>query len=439
MSSEFTAKFFVELLDELKASKKQQKQAIIQSLLDPSLSYHDQVVWVLHALMDPYQRFHVKIAPPKGGDRTKDGLCALSTPDSEWESGRGLRVLLGQLFGREITGNDARDAVCRFLDQCDGASHELLYRILKKDPRCGASSTTFNAIAPVAIPKFDCSLAQPYEERHVAGWPVMAEKKYDGMRALIEVDVEKREAHPLSRNGLPIPALNHLMGQVVDAGLRPDSHFIDCEVQKSGDRDFEQSISSARSHAPAEGMELKVFAVVPRADYLRGSYKTNREVREELTQIFQESKAIPSFMSPSECWEVGSHEEVMLLFGQLLEKGQEGLVLKQPNWEYLCKRNRGWLKTKDVKDLDAEVIGIFGGEAGTKYEGKLGGVVIDVDGVEVRVGSGFSDAERSLLWDDPQSILGHVVEVRYHEKTPDGSLRHPRFVRVRFDKDADNL
>ena len=30
-----------------------------------------------------------------------------------------------------------------------------------------------------------------------------------------------------------------------------------------------------------------------------------------------------------------------------------------------------------------------------------------------------------------QSVIGRLIEVKYHEITPDGSMRHPRFARVR--------
>ena len=69
-----------------------------------------------------------------------------------------------------------------------------------------------------------------------------------------------------------------------------------------------------------------------------------------------------------------------------------------------------------------------------KHAGKLGSVIVDFEGVEVQVGSGFSDALRDQIWEDPENFIGRVIEVRYQEETPDGSLRFPTFVCFRNDK-----
>lgn len=68
----------------------------------------------------------------------------------------------------------------------------------------------------------------------------------------------------------------------------------------------------------------------------------------------------------------------------------------------------------------------------------LGGLTVDYNGVPVRVGSGFSDQDRQVLWaiwmTDPEQLKRKMLEVSFHEVTPDGSLRHPRAKRFRPDK-----
>ena len=82
---------------------------------------------------------------------------------------------------------------------------------------------------------------------------------------------------------------------------------------------------------------------------------------------------------------------------------------------------------------------LIGAEEGSgKYEGILGAIIIDFNGVEVNVGGGFSDEQRVDLWKmyHEGTLVGKVVEVWFHEVTPDKSMRHPRFKWFREDKDA---
>jgi len=70
-----------------------------------------------------------------------------------------------------------------------------------------------------------------------------------------------------------------------------------------------------------------------------------------------------------------------------------------------------------------------------KYVGQLGAVECLLQNKQiVRVGSGFKDDERTKLWERASELPGQYIEVKYQEKTKDGSLRFPVFLRFRKDK-----
>ena len=73
-------------------------------------------------------------------------------------------------------------------------------------------------------------------------------------------------------------------------------------------------------------------------------------------------------------------------------------------------------------------------EGDGKYKGTLGKVIVDVNGVAVGVGSGWTDADRSEIWGNKDKYLGNLIEVRYQEKTKDNSLRFPTVKGFRIDK-----
>jgi DNA ligase-1 len=120
-----------------------------------------------------------------------------------------------------------------------------------------------------------------------------------------------------------------------------------------------------------------------------------------------------------------------------IKGGYEGIMLKDADAGYKCKRSVAWLKLKPFIEVSLEVIDV---EEGTgKNIGRLGAIVCqgvdDGKTIQVNVGSGFSDSDRDSYWSSRDSLLGQIVEVRADAVTQnqDGtySLRFPRFLRFR--------
>jgi DNA ligase-1 len=120
-----------------------------------------------------------------------------------------------------------------------------------------------------------------------------------------------------------------------------------------------------------------------------------------------------------------------------IDGGYEGIMVKDPNGVYECKRTTSWLKLKPFIEVSLTVTAV---EIGTgRNDGRLGAFVCegDDDGrrICVNVGSGFSDADRDDYWTGRDEVVGKVVEVRADAITQnqDGSysLRFPRFLRFR--------
>jgi DNA ligase-1 len=127
-----------------------------------------------------------------------------------------------------------------------------------------------------------------------------------------------------------------------------------------------------------------------------------------------------------------TQENFKIYHDDWVRKGEEGIMIKDISAPYKFKRDWSVMKYKAFFDVDVEIKGMLEGTG--RHQGKLGSFVIDYKGKEVRVGSGLNDETREHLWKDPESHIGRIIEVRYQEETPDGSLRFPTFVCFRNDK-----
>lgn len=190
---------------------------------------------------------------------------------------------------------------------------------------------------------------------------------------------------------------------------------------------------------------------------------------EQVQGLFQKARAktLASYLAR------GDAEKEAALLKTTIDKATgkpkvlEGIVVKNPNAQYEKKKSHAWLKLKAEETEDLRITGAYPGEPHTKYENCLGGLQVDYKGVPVNVGGGLSDEERLGLWEYWQKdlangtlemqpvangkklfvytpnagyapeLVGRLIEVEFMEVTPDGSLRHPRYIRFRDDKDGE--
>ncbi len=437
------------------SSRTEKERILEQAVTDPFF------VEVIKWTCDPFITFGV--TPPKVETEGVGGFDLEST--RVWE-------MLHALKNRDITGNAAKDTVLKTLMSLGTDSAELLWRILSKDLRCGVTSTSINKVLPGTIPTFDVMLAHKFEDKRIKEWPVAVEPKLDGVRVICLV--KDGTAKFFSRTGKPFPAVEHLGEQVAQmvkathaaclavADQSPSNEKIanylkDVTVALDGEivsGSFNKTVGDVRrKNEDAVDAEYHIFDALPLAHFLRDervikvSYKTRRIIAETLVQHAPDKKVLRT--TPR--YYANTVDEIQEWYQKFRDRGLEGAIVKPLDAVYTKARSHAWLKMKNEESEDLRVVGAFEGTG--KYEGMLGGLVVDRDGVQVRVGGGFSDAQREEFWEAFRSddamisslsgtappedmfLIGRLIEVEFHEVTPDGSLRHPRFVRFRDDKD----
>jgi hypothetical protein len=127
-------------------------------------------------------------------------------------------------------------------------------------------------------------------------------------------------------------------------------------------------------------------------------------------------------------------------FAQIVANGGEGLVLKRLSSGYKADRQKDWLKIKAERFVDCVVRSYTDGKG--KYEGTVGALVLELkrDDQWVIVGttSGMTDAKRAFFKQALDEGRHFVVEAKFQNWTSGLRLRHPRFVRIRGDKRAED-
>jgi DNA ligase-1 len=130
--------------------------------------------------------------------------------------------------------------------------------------------------------------------------------------------------------------------------------------------------------------------------------------------------------------------DIMRRFAEAsVEQGYEGIMIKDLDAPYICKRSDSWMKWKPTITVDLTIVGF---EEGTgRNAGRLGAIIYEgVDNernIRVNVGTGYSDGDRDEFWAARDQLLGVIGEIEADAVTQnqDGtySLRFPRHKRFR--------
>jgi DNA ligase-1 len=392
---------------------------------------------------NPYITFGVKQIP------ATEGITGAPNPYEEFDE------LLTRLSARQLTGHAARDAILGMSLKFDSDEWNLfLAPILRRDMRAGFSDRTINKVCKgteYVIPTFGCQLAANSEGRPEMVGTKWLEPKLDGARVLLIVS-EGNTATCYSRNGKVFDNFQHVEQQVLSnvyairAYLKTKGGFVlDGEIMGKSFQDLMRQ-AQRKENVQTQDTVFNVFDILPLEDFKRGFW--NAQLRKRLAIL---TDMQPVFDAMPNVTRVDSQIVVDLsteegrtklqdYATEMVTAGFEGIMIKDMEAPYECKRNTFWMKWKPTITVDLPAIEL---EEGTgRNKGRLGALVCrGVDHgkeISVNVGSGFSDTERDLFWKQQELIVGRTAEILCDVITQnqDGtySLRFPRFVRWRDDK-----
>lgn len=328
--------------------------------------------------------------------------------------------LLQNLASGALSGNRARLAIRHHLKELTYNSGRLLIMILNKSLDFGLAGKSINSVFPDTVPSHPIQLAKAFEPRKCQ-FPCFISPKLDGLRS------KYKDGEFYSRQGHKFVGLSILKEEMVRlanyfAGQGP--HEFDGELMVDGEH-FNEISGKIRAFTEADNAHYYIFDLPSLPVPQVGRVVAMDMIALHVGTIFPHITFVPHTT-------VTSMDMIQQKYAEYIADGYEGAIVKQENGLYQDSRTWDWMKLKNAETADCRITDVFEGEG--KYVGMVGGLIVDFNGVAVRVGSGLSDKQRMYWWSDPDEIIGRTAEVAFQEKTPDGSMRHPRFKTLRGDK-----
>lgn len=427
------------------SNSKLHKEAVVSQALSAAVLGSENAKTFLslaQTCYNPYLTFGVRQIPDTVG------IIGAENPWAEFIQ------LTQDLANRVYTGHAARDQIIALSERFDSEEWNVFCAaVLRRDLRAGFGETTINKVCKKSIyriPKFGCQLATNSEGRPEMKGVKRLEPKLDGVRMLLFVN-SAGVATSYSRNGKVYENFGHVEDQISSLAkvfLAKDEFkagfVLDGEVTSAS---FQELMKQARRKTAANATDAvyNVFDIIPVAAFESGKWQMPLKRRLQFLELFRPTfdkmLNVETLTYLDVDLDTAAGKDQMDRYAQdNVTAGFEGIMIKDYDAPYECKRSMSWMKWKPTITVDLTVIDI---EEGTgKNKGRTGALVCEGidDGrlIKVNVGSGMSDEQRQDYWDNGLTVIGSTVEVMCDVVTQaeDGSysLRFPRLVRFRDDK-----
>ena len=353
--------------------------------------------------------------------------------------------LASQLRDRELTGHDARDAIEETMNEATVDEWNHWYRrILIKDLKCGVSEKTINNVikktkrSDLKIPTFNCMLAHDSanHEKKMIGKKFL-DYKLDGVRVV--TIILNGVVTMYSRNGKQFINFGHIEKELEDL-LGKESHeggiVLDGEMVSSSFQALMKQVHR-KDNVEATDAQYALFDILPLDEFQKGVSTLGCRARhKQLLETIPESSDTMFVVEKIECdLDTAEGQKVFSDYNKMaIDKGFEGIMIKDVDALYECKRSHFMLKAKPFIEVSLEIVDT---EEGTgRNVGKLGALICEGkdDGkfIRVNVGSGLSDEQRESFWAVKDALIGEIAEVRadaitQNQDSEEYSLRFPRF------------
>lgn len=316
---------------------------------------------------------------------------------------------------------------------------QFLSQVVAKDLRLNLGIKKIQTVWPDFCNFGQVQLAEDYEGKDFKVG--LYSRKFDGKRMVIENGVAK------SRYGKPckVAPIQHILDELKEVS---SGNIFDGELlyfDPYGNEDFQKVISLSGSDlrgVECMNMYYVIFDTLTHEDWIKQSTEVSFEFEylamKGLFGAKNDSRFGISLLDTKypHILLARQDKDDTLLQEARIENKWEGLMYRNGQAKYEFKRSKNLLKIKEMKDGEFNILGY--GLGSGKNKDKLGTIYIEFKGNKVGVGSGFTDEDRALIWDNMQIFkstpfqAAFDVKVQYFAETKDAdgndSLRFPVFL-----------
>lgn len=342
-----------------------------------------------------------------------------------------------EMLTKTNTNDEIRQVVIDFLDSTPNPQQKIYYDIIVKDLLIGATAKTINkAFGCNLIPNFELMSSESYSEENLDTERIV-QPKFDGYRCLGVKQGNIINFYSRNGNVIPLQNISKELLKIKGDFVLDGELVATTRTKTSG---ICNSLIKGNKVITDEDLCFHIFDFLDYNEYKSEKFSTPQKERLlNLSLFLLNNKVNPKFIKESPSALTYSTKEVMELYREARDRGEEGIMVKDPQGLYETKRSSNWLKVKAINSCTLQVIGKFE----HKHGNTLGGFeCITSDGVPVNVGNGFTDEDRKFFWEAKTN--GIFIEVLFNEIQYDKEGKPfiflPRFKEVRTDKEeADSI
>lgn len=369
-----------------------------------------------------------------------------------------LEDVLYHLHGRAVTGNAARDYLENILSQLTKEEQQVLVNCINRDMNCKVSIALINGTWKDLIYSFPVMLAGKFNEKTAKPFyaaetfdttgecKMVVQCKCDGGRCTY---VTSSKAG-YSRNASQLLTHDHFdFMNTMFEGYAVDGELLSINLatgkfhdRKTSNGLYTKAVRGTISKEEAATLHFVVWDLIPLNEFeARKGTTTYKDRFAKLESIVNGQHQFSSRISLVQSKLINSVHAAQVFYDEMLERGEEGAMLKLLDSVWESTRSDQVLKLKEEKEATLRCIGVT---PHNKKPGQIGSLELasECGKLNVSCGSGLNDNDRLK---NPREFIDQLIDVKYNalikaKNRTSWSMFLPIFKNIRYDvTEADTL